>query len=86
VHQAHACHAYTPPHHDDGQKDAWAQFLEQNVGQRLEDGIADEEDCERGRVLAVGEAEVSLQAIYFCVADVCAVKEGDDCLGGWRWG
>lgn len=32
--------------HDDGDEDGWAELLEQNVCERLKDGVRDEEDGE----------------------------------------
>jgi hypothetical protein len=44
MHQPHACHTNAPPNHDKRQKDTRSQLLQQHVGQRLEDGVADEEN------------------------------------------
>lgn len=70
-------HADTPSDHDDGQEDTRAQPLEQDIGQGFETGVRDEEDGQTGIVLAVRHVEISLQAVDFGIADVCAVEEGD---------
>jgi hypothetical protein len=44
MHQPHARHTNAPPNHNKRQKDTRSQLLQQHVGQRLEDGVADKED------------------------------------------
>ena len=68
MYQSHGRHADPPPHHDDGQEYARSIFLEQDVGQRLEDGVGDEEDGEGRVVLAICQVEIFLQTVDFGVA------------------
>ena len=76
--QAHSNHDDTPQCHDNGNEDRRAQALEEDVGQRLEEGIGDEEDGQAGIVLAAGQVEGFLEAVEAGVADVGAVEEGDE--------
>lgn len=63
-------------YHDHGEEDARAHLLEQHVCERFEERVADEEDGERGIVLAIRHFQVRLQAVDFGVADVGPVEEG----------
>jgi hypothetical protein len=62
--------------HDDWDEDGGAEFLEQDVGERLEDGVRHEEDGKGGVVAGRAHAQVFGEAGDFGVADVGAVKEG----------
>ena len=76
--QAHRHHHNPPKHHDDGDENAGAQALEQDVGEGFEASVGDKEDGETGVVLAGGDVETLLETIEFGVADVGAVEEGDE--------
>jgi len=64
VHQTHGNHHDAPEKHDCWQEDRGSEALEQDVGDGLETGVADEEETQRGVVLAVGHVEVLLEAVY----------------------
>jgi hypothetical protein len=64
--------------HDDGEKDTRSPFLEQDVCQGLKDRVWYEEDGECCVVLARCEVKVFGQAVYFGIADVCSIEEGDE--------
>ena len=76
--QPHTGHADPPQDHNDRDENARSQPFKQNVGQRLEAGVGDEEDGETGIVLAAGDVETLLEAVKLGVADVGAVEEGDE--------
>lgn len=54
--EPHGCHADAPEDHDDGDKDARAQALEQDVGEGLSERVGDEEDGQGCIVLAARDA------------------------------
>lgn len=64
--------------HDDGNKDGGAGSLEQEIGQSLENGIGDEEDCERRIVLRRRHGNVLGEVGHLGVADVCAIEEAHE--------
>ena len=53
MHQSHRGHDDTPEKHDHGDEDGWSETLEQNLSQRLESGIRDEENGQGQVVLRV---------------------------------
>lgn len=65
-----------PEDDDAGNEDTRARPLQQDVRQRLEDGIRDEENGQRVIVFRVGHVEGLLQALNFGIADIGAVEEG----------
>ena len=76
--QTHGDHTNAPEDHDDGDENARTEALEQDVGQRFEEGVGDEEDGQASVVLAAGDVEAFLEAIELGVADIGAVEEGDE--------
>lgn len=70
LHDAHQGHDGAPGDHDEGQPPAGAQFLEEKVAGNLEGGVGEEEDGEAPIVLVRAHAEVLLQTLDLCVADV----------------
>ena len=77
MYQTGASHADSPDDHDERDEDSRTKALEQDVGQRLEDGVGNEEDRERGIVGAVRQVEVSQQTIDLRISDVGSVQEAD---------
>ena len=51
MHQAHCYHDNAPQDHGDSEKPLGAEDLEHDIGGRLEEGVGDEEERERGIVL-----------------------------------
>ena len=64
MHQTHGDHDDTPEKHNGWQEDRRSEALEQDVRNRFETGVGDEEKTQRGIILAVGHVEVFLEAVY----------------------
>ena len=64
--------------HDHGNEDGGASPLEQNVCQRLEDGVGHKEDAERGEVGRRAQLELGLQASNAGITDIRTVQEGQE--------
>lgn len=76
--ETHRNHDNTPNRHDSRDENTRSQTLEQDIGQRFEERIRDEEDGQTGVVLAAGDVKRCLQTVEFRIADVGAVEEGDE--------
>jgi hypothetical protein len=65
---------YIENSHDDGNEDARTQFLQQDVGQRLEYSVGDEED-RKSSVISSSSHIVKrlLEAINLGIADICSI-------------
>jgi hypothetical protein len=77
MHKARADGRNAPEDHDSGEEDGGSQALEQDVGQRLEEGVGDKEDAETHIVLPVLHVKAIDQPTNFGIADVGAVNEAD---------
>jgi len=73
-HPAH--HSDTPGYHDSGYEYTGSEALEEDVGERLEAGVGDEEDGQGSVVLTVGHSEIGLKTIYLRITNVGTVEEG----------
>ena len=60
-----------PGHHYKWDKDTRPQPLEQDVSQRLEDGVRDEKYSECCIVLGIGHVQVCLKTDELRIADIC---------------
>ena len=78
MHKAHGRHDDAPENHDDGNEDGWSETLEQNLGQRLEASIGDEENGEGQVILRACQFQIFAQASDFGIADVGTVEEGGE--------
>ena len=76
--QPHRHHHNPPEHHDRGDEDGRPEPLEEDVGQRLEERVGDEEDGQAGVVLPACDVQRFLEAVEFGVADVGPVEKGDE--------
>ena len=70
--QPHRHHYGTPQHHDDGDENARAETLEQDVGQRFKEGVRHEENGKSRIVLPICEMEFRGQAVQFGIANICS--------------
>ena len=78
VSEAHGDHDDAPEEHDDRDEDGRAQALKEDIGQRLEEGVGDEEDGEAGIVLAAGNVKGFIEVVELRVADVGPIEEGNE--------
>lgn len=77
MYQSHAGHAEAPGNHDGGYEDTRTKAFEKNVGDGFCQSIGDEENGESGIVLAGGDVQALLQAVQFCIPNVCSIEEAD---------
>lgn len=78
VYKTHGDHDDSPQDHGQGQEDLWTPRLEQDVGQGLEPGVADEKKTQYCRILWLSHVEIWQECVYFGITDVRSVEEGDE--------
>lgn len=77
MYQSHAGHAYAPGNHDGRYENAGTKPFEKDVGQGFCQGVGYEEDGESRIVLAAGNFQACLQAVYPRVSNIRSVEEAD---------
>lgn len=75
VAQAHGRHNNPPKDHDGGDEDAGLEPFQQDISERLEEGVGYEEDGERGVVVSTSHVQVLLQSVEPCVADIGSIEK-----------
>lgn len=73
--QSHEGHDDSPANHDEGDPPGWLELLEQNVGRRLGDNVADKEYDERDVVLVTLQSKVCDEVVKLSLSDVYSVEE-----------
>lgn len=77
MNETHTGHANTPKNHDKRQEYTWSHLLEKHISQWLKDRIADEEDGQTVVVLAIGHAQILLETVDLCVANIGTIEKTD---------
>ena len=78
VRQAHGHHRDAPEYHDAWYEDARAESFEEDVCERLEERVGDEDEGEGCVGLPAGDVQGLFEPVEARVADVGAVEEGDE--------
>ena len=73
--KTHGGHTDAPQDHDGRDENARSKALQQNVGQRLRERVADEEKTEGGIILAWRYMKCFFEADQSRVADVGPIEE-----------